>query len=54
MESDGHVVGPDATIANSKMVKPDSPPRGLEWAKFWFARHPPRRPIRGEVIVMTD
>jgi len=34
MENDARVVGPAATIANSKLVKPDLLPRGLESANF--------------------
>jgi hypothetical protein len=37
MENDAHVVGPDAPIANSKMVNRTCDP-ALESANFWFAR----------------
>jgi hypothetical protein len=38
MENDAPVVGPDAPTANSKMVKLDIAPAGLESANFRFAR----------------
>jgi hypothetical protein len=38
MENDAHVVGPDAPIANSKLVKPCD--RGLESANFRVAHNP--------------